>query len=164
MTEEVTRGAIIAKIAHGRQTYGRGSEPMGLYFHEHVKKVAELVDKWDCGEVAIVIAYLHDVLEDTVTTGSDLIRLGIDPTIVRAVETLSRTPDQPYHAYIFALGQSAHHRNVIPVKIADLIVNYRTLEAGDTLTKRYQLALEMLVGIPFKDIEVKYREEFRTDQ
>lgn len=156
--------ATLAKIAHGQQTYGRGFEPMVPYFEGHILKVVQLVEKYGGRELAIKTAYLHDILEDTIVTKNDLEVFCIEPAVLQAVEVLTRREKEPYHAYIWRVGNSDGREIATQVKLADLIANYRTLEAQDSLTKRYEQALEMIVGIPFRHIYARYREDFRTDQ
>lgn len=57
--------------AHGDQRYGR--MPYGYHLDQVVAKLRELKHfGWDVPEDAYVVAYLHDVLEDTDVTYEDL--------------------------------------------------------------------------------------------
>lgn len=64
-----------------------------------------------------VIALLHDVIEDTEVTASELRRLGFTPTQVEAVVALSRKKDEKYFDYIERVKKNGLARIV---KMADL--------------------------------------------
>ena len=84
--------ALVAKLAHKGQKYG--SED---YFEGHVQKV---VDR--CAAVKgtipkeIAVAYLHDVVEDTELTLSDLSVFGFSDAIIDAVNALTRREGEDY--------------------------------------------------------------------
>ncbi len=93
-------------------------------------------------------AVLHDVLEHTRTTALALVRAGIHPAAIALVNTLTRTTDETYEAYIArvkAAGPAA-----IRIKVADLEHNLSRIpgvkDAGqrDELTKKYVPALAAL--------------------
>ena len=78
---------------------------------------------------AACIAMLHDVLEDTKVTATDLLDMGVDPYIVKCVEKLTHRKDTPYLEYIQnIIGTGVY--NVIYVKYADLCDNVDPTRGG----------------------------------
>lgn len=87
----------IAEKAHEGQMYGEFpylSHPL------HLANALAIFGKRACH-----VAILHDVIEDSDTTAQDLAGAGVDPSVVEAVETLTRG-DQPYEEYILNLVQA----------------------------------------------------------
>lgn len=64
-----------------------------------------------------IVAVLHDVLEDTSMSLSDLAREGFALKILAAVQALSRRDDESYEAFVARLGSDPLAR---VVKLADL--------------------------------------------
>ncbi|MBC3411350.1 MULTISPECIES: GTP pyrophosphokinase [Pseudomonas] len=67
-----------------------------------------------------IVAVLHDVLEDTSLTLSDLAREGFPLKILAALLALSRRHDESYEAFVVRLGVDPLAREV---KLADLADN-----------------------------------------
>ncbi|EKT4465548.1 GTP pyrophosphokinase [Pseudomonas juntendi] len=67
-----------------------------------------------------IVAVLHDVLEDTPLTLSDLAREGFPLKILAAVLALSRRDGESYEAFVMRLGVDPLARQV---KLADLADN-----------------------------------------
>lgn len=67
-----------------------------------------------------IVAVLHDVLEDTPVTLSDLAREGFPLKILAAVLALSRRDGESYEAFVMRLGVDPLARQV---KLADLADN-----------------------------------------
>jgi (p)ppGpp synthase/HD superfamily hydrolase len=65
-----------------------------------------------------LVALLHDVIEDTVTTADDLLRLGYPESVVVAVQRLTKPHDKPYLDCIRAIAASGD-RMAMAVKMAD---------------------------------------------
>lgn len=82
------------------------------YFN-HVDRVANRCKTFS----SKVVAYLHDVIEDTDATLDDIKSLGVDDTICEAIITMSKKKNDEYMDYIQRI--SKNHLSVI-VKIADL--------------------------------------------
>lgn len=121
MTLSTTQCATIAKLAHKGQKYGK----LG-YFEGHVQAVVdELGPK--ASEAAKQIAYLHDVVEDTAYTLSDLQSLGVDQHVLECLLWLTRDKDESYAEYIKNIITKAPYRAAL-VKMADLRVNLRMSE------------------------------------
>ena len=73
-----------------------------------------------------VIAYLHDVIEDTNITYNELYKLGLnecDDDILNALKLLTKQPQQEYSLYIFNISCCRLARKV---KIADMFHNLST--------------------------------------
>lgn len=103
-------------------------------------------------EDTTVIALLHDVIEDTDLTASDLRKFGFTPLQVEAVVAMSRKKDEQYFDYIQRVRANNYSRIV---KLADLKHNsdksrLLTLpqEEQDKMIKlideRYKKAIKML--------------------
>lgn len=67
-----------------------------------------------------IVAVLHDVLEETPLTLSDLAREGFTLKILAALLALSRREDESYEAFVVRLGHDPLARQV---KLADLADN-----------------------------------------
>lgn len=75
------------------------------------------------------IAMLHDVLEDTKVTATDLLDMGVDSYIVECVKKLTHRKDIPYLGYIQGIID-AGDPTVISVKYADLCDNVDPKRGG----------------------------------
>ena len=107
--------ASLAKDRHRGQKDKAGKD----YFEAHVSKVAELVEQMFGGGSLPVIAYLHDLLEDTDTLETELREMFPDE-IVNAVISLTRGSKESYPEYI---QRVKHNPLAVKVKICDLIQN-----------------------------------------
>ena len=114
----------------------------GQPYYLHSFAVADMVE----GEDAKVVAYLHDVVEDTPVTIDDLAGMGFPPRITDAVEAMTRRDDEPYFEYIKRLGGNELARTV---KLADLTHNTDPARDGATqeMRERYAKAKEMLQSL-----------------
>jgi (p)ppGpp synthase/HD superfamily hydrolase len=72
----------------------------------------------------MIIATLHDVVEDSEWKLEDLRKEGFSETIVEAVDSLSRREDETYEDYIKRLKRNPA---AIPVKLGDLKDNMNML-------------------------------------
>lgn len=137
MSNHITKAKAIARIAHAGQKYGDGD-----YFANHVAKVAGNVQhdpnaRYD----HVVVAYLHDVVEDTAFTLVDLADFGYGTNILDAVDALTRKDGENYlDDYIPRLK-----RNDLAalVKKHDLIANMND-QTPPSMMKRNAAALEIL--------------------
>ena len=64
-----------------------------------------------------IVALLHDVIEDTNVTSSDLLDAGFPPTIVEAVLSITRNEGESYEDFVIRSKQNLIGRQV---KIQDL--------------------------------------------
>lgn len=76
----------------------------------------------------MIVAVLHDVLEDSDTTRADLERLGFAEAILEALVALTHRDGQSYEEYIAAIKQVPLARRV---KLADLEDNANILRLKD---------------------------------
>lgn len=103
----------IATDAH-RGQFRRGGE---VPYIEHPRAVVNRV--WDDPD-AIVVAWLHDVLEDSDATAESLLEAGIPQQCVDAVVLLTKTREATYDDYLERVADSPL---ATKVKIADMLSN-----------------------------------------
>jgi (p)ppGpp synthase/HD superfamily hydrolase len=95
--------------------YDKGGNPYILHCLEVMNHVKPM------GEKAMVVAVLHDLLEDTNWTASDLIKSGIDEYTVSLIEMMTHKKDEDYFDdYIKRVSMNKITRSV---KMADLCHN-----------------------------------------
>ncbi|TIU24315.1 MAG: HD domain-containing protein [Mesorhizobium sp.] len=125
------RAAKIAEQAHAGQT-----DKTGQPFIEHCRRVADAVETVDQK------AYLRDVLEKGDGWNRDrLERIGLGPSIVSAVDALTRRSDEDDLAFI---RRAAANPLALPVKRADLVDNLRQARQTGAATSKYQEGLRVL--------------------
>ena len=100
-------------------------------------------------ELTTVTALLHDVIEDTDYTLSNLARMGFPAEVLDALRLLTHDPAVPYMDYVARIKKNPIAR---AVKLADLHHN-SDLTRLDTVTQRdieraekYQSAIRLLEG------------------
>ena len=76
-----------------------------------------------------VAGLLHDVVEDTGMTFDELLRLGVDETIVDALRLLTHTDDMTYEEYVNRIATSGNDI-ALHVKYNDLQHNLKRGRAG----------------------------------
>lgn len=113
-----------------------------------------LAEKMDTEE-SIVVALLHDVVEDTDYTLGDLREMGFGDAIIEALTLMTHDPDVPYMDYVKAIGTNPL---ATKVKLADLRhnsdlgrlnqIDQKALER----VKKYKKAIEYLEVIAFHTI------------
>lgn len=84
----------LARVKHADQTRKGTGEP---YFN-HLRRVAQRV--FHLGAHAAIVAWLHDILEDTDLTAIDLRRVGFPWDVVDDVVALSRVAGEDYFDFI----------------------------------------------------------------
>lgn len=87
----VTQAQQLATVAHRNQT-----DIAGVPYVEHCKRVADRVAF--CGDTVIAVAWLHDVVEDTIVT-MDLIREFFPEEVADAVDALTQRKGEPLESY-----------------------------------------------------------------
>ena len=87
-----------------------------------------------------VVAWLHDVLEDTKVTANILMNADIPQELVVAVGHLTRVKDENYKEFILHVKEN---EIATKVKIADLRHNLMGLKEG-SMKDKYRLALHIL--------------------
>lgn len=131
-----------AEAAHAGQLYG--SEP----YMVHLEAVAAIVSSVTDSEDARAVAYLHDVLEDTEATGTDLTE-NFGTVIAVAVSLVTDPEGHPnrktrkaeLHRRLGALQPtvSLSARWALLVKAADRLANLRAcVVSGDSRLHLYQ--------------------------
>lgn len=139
----VQQARAFAIEAHGDQMYGR--MPYSYHLDQVHSKLQELSHfGWDIPEDAYVVAYLHDVLEDTDVTFRDLTDTfgGIVSGFVRS---LTKYPDLPYQEYLIRVKANTVSKIV---KIADTMCNLQASIASvePKRVKKYSEQLARLMG------------------
>ena len=76
---------------------------------------------------AQIVAVLHDVVEDSDLTLTDLARRGFDAAVLDAVDCLTRRPDEDYADYICRAAGNPIAREVKLSDLADNLANNRAL-------------------------------------
>lgn len=116
----------VATEAHKGQT-DKGGNP----YIEHPKAVAAQVNNIEHK----IVAYLHDVIEDTEITLDDLSEMGFTYRIVNSVRLLTRTDTLTYKEYLKRLKADDNARHV---KIADLRHNMDISRIPEPTEKDYK--------------------------
>jgi len=142
--ELVSHAMKVAMVAHDGQhrtdpQTGRHTEP---YFF-HPVRVASAVSSYEAKAAAL----LHDVLEDTDWTLSDLKTQGFPEVVLEAVEALTRRkpPKHPekevFMAYVRRLSSNPIAREI---KLADMADNSSDQAPDAGVLKRYARARKIL--------------------
>lgn len=108
MRDDVKLAHEIAKRAHKGQV-----DKAGAPYILHPETVASFVTKDD----EKIVAYLHDVIEDTPCQLRDLENVGFSSEIIKAVDLLTRKTGQSYKQYLKLVKTNELAR---VVKLADL--------------------------------------------
>jgi (p)ppGpp synthase/HD superfamily hydrolase len=138
------KAIMIAAKYHKGQTRMTGED----YFESHLCEVANSCRAY--GYETATVAILHDILEDTDCTASDLLKNGIPADIVSDVILLTHNRDEPREIYYERLKKS---KRALAVKIADIAHNLSTIPAlpdesvQQRLYKKYIKALKCLTQI-----------------
>ena len=142
----LNRAYAFSKQAHGSQTRDSGA----LYF-SHPVEVADILTNYRLDGASIVTALLHDTLEDTDTTESDIrenfgdeiAQLVDGVTKLTRLELQSNKAKQAENFRKFVLATSRDIR-VLLVKLADRLHNMRTVEHVDNVDRRRRIARETM--------------------
>ena len=130
----------LAQYFHSGQKYGNYD-----YFEYHLRGVVELLSEVILSPVKedmIVIALLHDILEDTSCTYETLRGIFGD-SIANSVSILTKMDGDPIEQYLFGVCSNPTARMV---KFADSLFNYRECaKCGDLKrAEKYKHNLEVL--------------------
>jgi (p)ppGpp synthase/HD superfamily hydrolase len=136
MNQTVLLASSIARKAHDGQFRRDGITP----YISHPEAVAKSLE----GEHPDVIAtaWLHDVLEDTKTSVTNIKNAGIPLRVIDAVERLARNDEQSYEDYLNKITQDEIARKV---KIADIMHNLSDAPTEKQIAK-YEKALIVLTN------------------
>lgn len=133
------KALIIATKAHEGQT-----DKAGAPYIFHPIRVSNRCHT----EEERIVALLHDVIEDTNVTASDLLTEGFPPTIVEAVLSVSRNEGESYEDFVIRSKQNPIGRQV---KIHDLednmdITRFNQLTEKDLVRlNKYLTAYQALI-------------------
>ena len=144
--DALNRGYVFAMKAHGSQTRASGDP----YF-SHPLEVAGICTHYRLDTASIVTALLHDTVEDTGATLSEIRNL-FGPEVARLVDgvtKLNRIELQSEHArqaenfrkLVLAMSEDIR---VLLVKLADRLHNMRTLRFLNDHEKRRRIASETM--------------------
>lgn len=112
MKKLIEKAQKLAREAHWGQTDRAGQD----YYGGHLLTVASLVDT----EEEKAVALLHDILEDTFYSESDMFDAGIPLPVVLAVQSMTKKKGEWYWDYLERVKGNELSR---AVKIADICHN-----------------------------------------
>lgn len=98
----------IAFDAHKNQT-----DKSGVPYIYHPIHLAEQMED----ETSTIVALLHDVVEDSITTFNDLVELGFPDEVINALKLLTHNKNIKYMDYIQLISENEIAKKV---KLADL--------------------------------------------
>ena len=110
---------------------------------EHAERIMNLVRPF--GKEYMIVALLHDILEDTDVVYNDLLKVfsSYNSDIVDDIFTITRKSNQTYFEYIDKITKSTKRAKIIKYyDILDHLNNKETLKPS--LKKRYLKAKELL--------------------
>lgn len=137
-TEMTKRAMLIAYEGHHGQ-----KDKAGLPYIFHPIHLAEQMGD----EQEVIVALLHDVVEDTHISFNDLIKLGFPMGVIEALKLLTHHENDDYFTYIKGIAQN---QLATKVKLADLKHNSDLSRLGVVGEKelerihKYIKAIEML--------------------
>jgi len=144
MKDQVQLAREIATKAHEGQFRWDGKTP----YIAHPVAIAKAIrdqgyEGKDFAEAAIATAWLHDVVEDTVITFHDLDEAGVHPTIIAAVDAITKRDGEDYLEYLLRVKNNEVAR---VVKIEDIKNNMSDLDRKKkkSMYEKYQLALYII--------------------
>lgn len=132
------KAEIAARIAHAGQI-----DKIGVPYTEHLKAVASMVTSED----EKVVAWLHDIIEDTPVGAQDLRSIGFPPYIVDAVILLTHAHNVSHEDYLVEIRDAPGYPGALArnVKRADMKHNADpTRDAGDWLRRRYEKGIAVI--------------------
>src|SRR4051812_6810780 len=135
----------VARAAHSGQ-YRQSGEP----YITHPLAVAKILAEWHLDAQALIAALLHDVVEDTPTTKSEIAKKfgkavaelvdGVSKIERIEFETLQHAQAENFRKMLLAMARDVR---VILIKLADRLHNMRTLDAVP-VEKQERIARETL--------------------
>lgn len=126
------------------RVYGASRDRSGGLFLAHGINVAQALGR-AATPLALSVAVLHDMLEDTEWTIEDLARSGVDPLECRVIDVLTRRSSETYVDYVRRIcdapGVAGDTARV--VLVADLTVSADRADS-DALRERYEQSLPLV--------------------
>lgn len=151
----VKKARELAELAHVGQTRW-GGEPYITHPRAVASKLKEFAEKYpsplhswsSTADEYKVVAWLHDVVEDTDCTLGNLLDVGFPYRIVQAVDAITHREDESYATYLERVRKDCLARIV---KLADITHNLETInrKKNKQRTDKYEVALNYL-----KDAEI----------
>ena len=132
MSNQLKKAEQLATQAHAGQFRRDGKTP----YINHPRDVVSRVDDID----AKIVAWLHDILEDTDVTEEDLYDSGFTYPQIHAIKLLTKQPGQSYDDYLDHITTSNIARRV---KIADMQSNLDD-DPTERQIKKYSAGLDKL--------------------
>jgi len=119
----VEKAAAFAELKHQGQLDDNGQD----YYKAHVVQVVDILRLVTTNEAILAAAYLHDIIEDTVVTGTELSLLFGDhvATLVWEV-THAELPEAAGYSFPNLISKEA-----IMIKFADRLSNISRMESWD---------------------------------
>jgi GTP diphosphokinase / guanosine-3',5'-bis(diphosphate) 3'-diphosphatase len=169
--DNVAAAYAMARVAHEGQTRNSGDA-----YITHPLAVATILAKWHLDPQALIAALLHDVVEDTPTTKTDIAKKfgkavaelvdGVSKLDKLQFATLEEAQAENFRKMLLAMARDVR---VILIKLADRLHNMRTLDAVPQ-AKQERVAKETLeiyspianrlglnaVYYEFEDLGLKY--------
>ena len=102
-------------------------------YTEHLFQVASKCYQNHLDGQLVMIAYGHDLFEDTDVTPADLVELGINARVIKGISDLTKRNGQGYEEYKL---QVKSNPDAIKVKIADLEHNMDITRLKKPLTEK----------------------------
>src|SRR2546421_3765553 len=143
--DKIEQAYEVARAAHSGQ-YRQSGEP----YITHPLAVAKILAEWHLDPQALMAALLHDVVEDTPTTKSEISKRfgkqvaelvdGVSKIERIEFETLQHAQAENFRKMLLAMARDVR---VILIKLADRLHNMRTLDAVP-LEKQERIARETL--------------------
>ena len=129
--EKVAAAYAMARVAHEGQTRNSGEA-----YVTHPLAVATILAQWHLDPQALIAALLHDVVEDTPTTKTDIAKKfgkpvaelvdGVSKLDKLQFATLEEAQAENFRKMLLAMARDVR---VILIKLADRLHNMRTLDA-----------------------------------
>ena len=129
--ENVAAAYAMARVAHQGQTRNSGEA-----YVTHPLAVATILARWHLDPQALIAALLHDVVEDTPTTKTDIAKKfgkavaelvdGVSKLDKLQFATLEEAQAENFRKMLLAMARDVR---VILIKLADRLHNMRTLDA-----------------------------------
>lgn len=139
------KGSVLLKCAsemsqawHKGQKYGEED-----YFHSHITQVVASVVNAGADTTHVIVAYLHDVVEDTEATLEDIEKF-FGKEVADAVDAITKRPEETRSDYLVrCIGNPVAKF----VKLHDAWCNYNcSVKEGDQRRiRRYNLTIQKLL-------------------
>ena len=178
----ITTAKYLAELFHEGQTRADGVTP----YIEHPKKVAELVQKYHGSEFCVALAWMHDVLEESVDKVKEHFHL--KRNIEHKAAFYLDMRDIWEHSFTFALCKLSDHwkndqnaimtsgkvaylaelligsnADIVLVKLCDMLANIMESKGSrKSQEKRYYKAIQCLKMAERKDLDERHEEVITT--